>query len=657
MVIKRSEVVDQIQKLFDGGAVAGLTDAQLLERFTTRRGEEAELAFAGLLARHGPMVLGVCRGLLRNPQDAEDAFQATFLVLARKAGSLRGQLSRRGMALPATVVAASLATSNTSAIPAALVDSTIEVAMAVSAGLTAGVVPASIATLSQGVSRAMFLTKVKVISAAVLLGMAAVGGMAVVLQPSRTPWNAARTNNTVQAPASRSEPNHQNEKTPLLLAAGDQNANGPAAPAADLVLAGRVMATDGQPVAEAVVLVSGLDRVDRVVIVLARGKSDAGGRFRVIVPGWKDPKQRNLPLALWAHRPGRVLGAVGLDPKQIPAETALVVKVGPPGAMEFRVVAADGTPAQGVKVAPENYALKEAVSGTPIMRLNAFPMPGELTNRFAATTGGDGRCRIADLAPDTIRSERIESVTTGVQLAECFPDASGLTTIKLGPVGRFVGRLVPDDPTRSVAGLKVFIYSEPGSLQPSSAFSQVEAVTDASGRFEVAALTAGRLAMYVSAPPGSGLSPRPPQDFKVVPGKLNEVVIPVQTPVKVRSLTGRVLDRAGKPVAGATVFQTGDAPARTSTDTAGDGTFTLPGVARGDTFVFARARGFRFTGKSRGAGRHRDDGRPGDPGGGVARGLRQPARLRPGKEARADRSCGGRSESVPEPRLQARHTR
>src|SRR5262249_55281744 len=67
-----------------------VSDSQLLQRFTARR-EEA--AFAALVRRHGPMVLGVSRRILHAVQDAEDVFQATFLLLARKAASIRKQSS------------------------------------------------------------------------------------------------------------------------------------------------------------------------------------------------------------------------------------------------------------------------------------------------------------------------------------------------------------------------------------------------------------------------------------------------------------------------------------------------------------------------------------------------------------------------------------
>src|SRR2546423_5708012 len=64
----------------------GVPDRQLLERFVSGRDEDA---FTALVQRHGPMVVGVCRRLLREAPDVEDAFQATFLVLARKAGAIR----------------------------------------------------------------------------------------------------------------------------------------------------------------------------------------------------------------------------------------------------------------------------------------------------------------------------------------------------------------------------------------------------------------------------------------------------------------------------------------------------------------------------------------------------------------------------------------
>ncbi len=73
-----------LQWLFSDGSAAAASDTQLLGRFAADRDEGA---FAALMARHGPMVMTVCQGVLRDSLDAEDAFQATFLILARKAGA------------------------------------------------------------------------------------------------------------------------------------------------------------------------------------------------------------------------------------------------------------------------------------------------------------------------------------------------------------------------------------------------------------------------------------------------------------------------------------------------------------------------------------------------------------------------------------------
>jgi RNA polymerase sigma factor (sigma-70 family) len=81
----------QITTLFEVGSVAGLSDASLLERFLAGKPTAAELAFRALVERHGPMVLRVCRRVLGNSHDAQDAFQATFLILARRAGSVRNR--------------------------------------------------------------------------------------------------------------------------------------------------------------------------------------------------------------------------------------------------------------------------------------------------------------------------------------------------------------------------------------------------------------------------------------------------------------------------------------------------------------------------------------------------------------------------------------
>ncbi len=79
-------MLSELNQIFNRGTFVGLNDHRLLERFVVERDETA---FAALVARHGPMVLGVCRRILREEHDVEDAFQATFLVLVRRAKAIR----------------------------------------------------------------------------------------------------------------------------------------------------------------------------------------------------------------------------------------------------------------------------------------------------------------------------------------------------------------------------------------------------------------------------------------------------------------------------------------------------------------------------------------------------------------------------------------
>ena len=77
-----------LDRLFTEGSFVGLADGQLLERFLSHRDEDA---FAMLVKRHASMVLAVCRQSLKNPGEVNDTFQATFLILARRPGSVRGR--------------------------------------------------------------------------------------------------------------------------------------------------------------------------------------------------------------------------------------------------------------------------------------------------------------------------------------------------------------------------------------------------------------------------------------------------------------------------------------------------------------------------------------------------------------------------------------
>jgi RNA polymerase sigma factor (sigma-70 family) len=83
-----SSLLDHLRRVVLPREGGDLTDGQLLERFLSRHDDSA---FEAMVRRHGPMIFGVCRRMLRHVEDAEDAFQATFLVLVRKAASLQSR--------------------------------------------------------------------------------------------------------------------------------------------------------------------------------------------------------------------------------------------------------------------------------------------------------------------------------------------------------------------------------------------------------------------------------------------------------------------------------------------------------------------------------------------------------------------------------------
>ncbi|CAN5883464.1 hypothetical protein BH23PLA1_BH23PLA1_37430 [soil metagenome] len=79
----------ELRGLLQFGVVGNLSDGELVERYLTRSAEASEAAFEALVHRHGPMVLRVCKGAIGDAHEAQDAFQATFLILARRASAIR----------------------------------------------------------------------------------------------------------------------------------------------------------------------------------------------------------------------------------------------------------------------------------------------------------------------------------------------------------------------------------------------------------------------------------------------------------------------------------------------------------------------------------------------------------------------------------------
>ena len=367
------------------------------------------------------------------------------------------------------------------------------------------------------------------------------------------------------------------------------------APASPATLSGRVVDAEGRPAAGVEVLLSGACRTRFERPMLARATSGQDGQFRIEIPAETDSRKANYPLAVWAYDPKMGLAWQSFTRSAPPAAGTVCLKLGGPVHVAIRVVRPDGKPvAGGVRARRRLCPDGKPVVGEARLK-SSCSLPDSLAARLRATTDADGKGQILGCRAEDIEAVQVEAAGFGLQGSELGAEAGGVRTIALRAAGRVIGRVQADNPA-AARGLDVIALTLPqGSAGPQTT-GQGSATIDAEGRFEIPAIAAGKLHVGVLPAKGTKLRPKPPTGLALEAGKTAEVTIPMEGPPRERTVTGRVVDRTGQPIAGAVVFQSGDSEARTEATTGVDGRFALSGVVARPTFLFVRKPGYRFLG-------------------------------------------------------------
>ncbi len=555
-------VGNDLETLFGVGVVGRLSDAELLARFLRREDvASSEAAFATLVERHGPMVLGVCRRMLGDDHAAADAFQAVFLVLARKAPrvrvedtlgrwlhgvSVRVSLRARAVARAERARVRSLdgldpADESASADPEdrhelrAAIDEEI-------ARLPGRYRAAVVLCYLEGLTQEQAARRLR----------CPVGTVQSRLHRARERLRPALTRRGL-APAAWG---------PAALAAMTARADVPPALAA---LAGRVVGASAGTVPAAVAL-------------LARSTMRSLSMSRALRIGW-------LLLALGASASGAaILAGVGDDQgANRSAAGRPTAKAGPPGERLDSAPAADGR----LELRAVAAATVKPLEGASVSWRLAINRGKHQDTK--STTNGDGRAVLEWPRGATVSMLEVTVRKAGVVAyfinwndkahplrLPAFKEVRLVTGIAIGGV-------VKDEAGAPVAGARVYVLAPPNETEGLNyGFTLAEATTDAAGRWRVDQAPANLVGVHVQIRAtgfiGTGETPS---------RTLNAVTL-----LK-RGLTikGRVLDARRRPIAGANV-RGGDEWYFVKAKTDAAGAFVLENCKPGASAVTVQAEGF-----------------------------------------------------------------
>jgi Carboxypeptidase regulatory-like domain len=348
---------------------------------------------------------------------------------------------------------------------------------------------------------------------------------------------------------------------------------------------GKVVDDQSKPVEDAQIIFfapppreGGVDPVD------VQTTSNTAGQFRLTSPPLGRFAMNGVHV--WAYRSGSAITAV---PSYLPPLDLVLKK---PAPRFIKVEGPDGRPVAGAIVSPRVVFVAD---GNAIAE-----MPDSLATALAVTTGPDGNAPLAYLQnQDQLVAVRVTADAIGgqdfplIEVPRRDPQAATIT-IRLGATSRFTGR-VRTRVGEPVAGQTVEVWFKGGTWLPANpvVFGTGPLRTAVDGSFHTLdnLMVGSAYRVVVRAP-----DMEPILSDWITIGEKPRVLLPmIQRPL--RTISGRVVDRQGRPVAGIEIFQSGDGPERTATKGDAEGRFRLGGFRQGPVFLFARGEGFRFFGQ------------------------------------------------------------